>query len=342
MKAAKIKILKSELIYHVGFEKAPSCHASTLVKMSDGRLAAAWFAGTGESHPDVRIWFSVLNGDKWDVPRPLTPDDGVADWNPTLFRAENGRLILIYKSGLEPSKWHSMVITSDDCGGTWTEPRDLVAGDPLPRGPVKNKMVRLSNGRIIAPASDEIPDRRWGAFFDLSDDGGETWTRTRHLAVTFPGEDLVREFPDGIPLKVFGLIQPTVWEYPYGSGRLRMFARSGFGWIYRADSDDFGSTWSVARATTLPNNNSGIDAVMSPDGVLALVYNPVGKNWGPRYPIALALSSDNGESFCDYVELDTEEGEYSYPAIICEGRKLFITYTYKRASIKHVEAEIIL
>ena len=120
-----------------------------------------------------------------------------------------------------------------------------------------------------------------------------------------------------------------------------MFARSGFGFIYRAESEDFGSTWSVARPTPLPNNNSGLDAVMTSGGVLALIYNPVGSNWGPRYPITLAISTDNGESFCDCAELDTQEGEYSYPAIICNGNRLYMTYTYKRTSIKYAEAGIV-
>jgi predicted neuraminidase len=318
MNKPKIKINRSELIYQPVFEKAPSCHASTIVKMKDGRPAAAWFAGTCERHPDVRIW------------------------NPTLFCDESsGRLILVYKSGLMVSKWRSMVMYSYDNGKTWTEPEELVKGDKMPRGPVKNKMVRLSNGRLLAPASDEIDEGGWGAFFDISDDNGKTWTRTKHLAITLPGEDRIIQFPEDTPYDSYGLIQPTVWEFPQGSGKVHMFARSSFGWIYRASSDDYGLTWSVARPTSIPNNNSGIDAVMTPDGILALVYNPVGRDWGPRYPIAFGISTDNGETFCDYMELDTKEGEYSYPAIICDGAKLHITYTYNRVSIKYVEAEII-
>lgn len=198
----------------------------------------------GESNPNVRIWFSIKNGNTWDVPQPITPDDNIADWNPTLFCDEiTGKLTLIYKSGISPSKWHSLVIYSSDNGNTWTNPAELVKDDIMPRGPVKNKMVRLSNGRLIAPASDEMVNGCWGTFFDLSDDNGATWTRTKHLDITLPDEEKICKFPDDLPFKSQGIIQPTVWEYPSDSGKVHMFARSSFGWVYYASSEDFGLTW---------------------------------------------------------------------------------------------------
>lgn len=47
---------------------------------------------------------------------------------------------------------------------------------------------------------------------------------------------------------------------------------------------------SVARATSLPNNNSGIDLVSMQDGTLILALNPVNGNWGKRYPLSLIAS----------------------------------------------------
>src|SRR6516225_4411895 len=58
-------VVSSEFI----FEKAPfpQCHASTLAETKGG-LVAAWFGGTREKNPDVGIWVSRLEADKWSTP----------------------------------------------------------------------------------------------------------------------------------------------------------------------------------------------------------------------------------------------------------------------------------
>ncbi|MHB8277067.1 MAG: exo-alpha-sialidase [Candidatus Humimicrobiaceae bacterium] len=78
-----------------------------------------------------------------------------------------------------------------------------------------------------------------------------------------------------------------------------MLLRSTEGCIYRSDSTDGGRTWTDAYPTELPNNNSGIDIVKMENGTLVLVYNPVGINWGPRTPVALTASFDNGKTWDD-------------------------------------------
>jgi len=112
-----------------------------------------------------------------------------------------------------------------------------------------------------------------------------------------------------------------------------MLMRSTRGFIYRSDSSDYGRSWCAAYATALPNNNSGIDVVRLDDGGLVLAYNPVAGNWGRRYPISLGFSSDNGENWTKILDLETEEGEFSYPAIIADGERLHLTYTWNRKNI---------
>lgn len=73
-------------------------------------------------------------------------------------------------------------------------------------------------------------------------------------------------------------------------GHIHMLLRSTRGAIFRSDSIDYGATWSVARATSLPNNNSGINLVSMQDGTLILALNPVNGNWGKRYPLSLIAS----------------------------------------------------
>lgn len=336
-----IKLIQKHHIYEIGSTPNPSCHASTIVKMSDGRLAAAWFGGTNESDPDVCIWFATKTADGWTVPRRVTPDNGIAHWNPTLFLdPDTSTLWLIYKEGRTPRCWYSMVIRSTDCGDTWTEPERLVPGDDTPRGPVKNKMLRLSDGSWLAPTSEEDEQRRWMLLIDRTADHGKTWEKVGYVPMRLPGDDRIYNEITEMPPKCYGLIQPTFWEDKDLPGSVHLFARSSLGHIYRAESKDYGKTWSCAYSTELPNNNSGIDVTRMDDGTLALIYNPVGGDWAERTPISLSISYDNGATWAERLDLETIPGEYSYPAIIAEGNHLYMTYTYQRKTVEFAEIEL--
>ena len=87
------------------------------------------------------------------------------------------------------------------------------------------------------------------------------------------------------------------------------------------------------KATSLPNPNAGIDAVMLRDGRGLLVYNHTEKG---RSPLNVAVSSD-GKLWNAALVLEDKPGEYSYPAVIQTTDGLVhITYTWKRQRIKHV------
>ncbi|HHX72999.1 MAG TPA: exo-alpha-sialidase [Clostridiales bacterium] len=336
----KLKLLRKELIYPVENAPCPSVHASTLVKMADGRIAAAWFGGTAEKNPDVRIWFSVMTDGIWEAPRAITPANMIADWNPTLYCNENGRLILIYKEGLDPRQWYSMVSYSDDMGKTWSQGEPLVFDDVGGRGPVKNKMIALSDGSLLAPASLEDTLNRWECFADISYDGGKTFEKSATVPMTRPGDDRVYLNKEEFPAQCGGLIQPTAWEEKERPGRVHMLMRSSFSYLYRTDSSDYGKTWSPAYPCGLPNNNSGVDIAQLDNGLLGLIYNPVACNWGLRTPISVSLSDDNAISWKDTLHLETAEGEYSYPAIIPYGDRFCMTYTWKRQTIAYAEVGI--
>lgn len=319
-----------------------NCHASTLARLPDGQLLAAFFAGRREGEGDVAIWLARTIGDTWQPPLRLVAEDGLAHWNPVLH-AEDENTWLFYKIGPTVHDWTTRVVVSGDAGKTWSAPRPLVPGDALPRGPVRNKLLVMSNGEWIAPGSIETAET-WDAFVDISPDRGETWHKhdvpidhgTRRARI--PGEvwtglaanalwetDVERVF------RWDGVIQPTLWES--APGRIHMLMRSTRGWIYRSDSSDFGRTWCLAYATALPNNNSGIDLAKLTDGRLVLAFNPIGGNWGRRYPISLAWSADNGEHWEWLLDMESEVGEFSYPAIIADGADLHVTYTANRRNI---------
>jgi len=313
-------LMRSEFI----FEKAsfPSCHASTIVETKGG-LLAAWFGGTAEQNPDVCIYVARNENGSWTPPVEVANGAGFATnrlptWNPVLFQPTNGPLMLFYKVGPNPSKWWGMLMISADDGNSWSKPARLPEGI---LGPIKNKPVQLASGDILCPSSTEDKDR-WRVHFERTSDFGKSWTRT--LPVN-----------DGVAIQA---IQPSILFL--GGDKLLAIGRSRQDHLFQIASDDEGKTWGTMSLGTLPNPNSGTDAVTLKDGRHLIIYNHVpgdpGKWKGPRTPLNAAISRD-GMSWLAALVLESDPGEYSYPAVIQTADGLaHITYTWNRQRIRHV------
>ncbi len=302
------------------------CHASTLAETADGSILASWFAGTKEGNNDVAIWGSKYSNGKWSKPVKWAKINNQPHWNPVLHYSK-GETTLFFKVGRNCSHWKTWVMRSTDDGASWSKPEELIAGNVGGRGPVKNKCIELCDGTWLAPGSNEI--KSWKAFVDRSEDMGRTWTRTK--LIDQPAHFVCKD-KDGRDVR-FGVIQPTLWESE--PGKVHMLLRSTCGKICRSDSTDGGLTWCKVYETDLANNNSGIDLAKLKDGSLLLAYNPVSKNWGPRCPMTLARSTDNGLTWEKVIDLETETGrEYSYPAVIAlQNGGAVVSYTWGREKI---------
>ena len=253
---------------------------------------------------------------------------------------DGDRVYLFYKVGLTVQTWYTMVSWSDDEGLTWSESREAVPGDYTPRASVRNKILKASNGWWIAPTSSEV-GTAMDCYADISKDKGSTWEvhgiPLRHI---FSAPIVPEKLWEGLKrgslwendLSVIqswdGVIQPSMWESQ--PGHIHAMMRSTRGFIYRSDSDDYGLTWCSAYPTSLPNNCCGIDVANLDQDSLAVVYNPVGDNWGRRTPLCVAFSDDNGTSFSEPLPLESAEGEYSYPSIVAESGTFHILYTSNR------------
>lgn len=313
------------------------CHAPTLLQLRNNRFLAAWFGGTCEGDADTGIWLADRFLCKWNPPRLVAKCSDQPHWNPVLFKAPNGPVQLYFKTGANPRVWKSWRIVSIDEGASWSEPELLQeGGEPLPRGPVKNKPIVLADGTCLAPNSFEN-EEAWSVFVDRSTDGAVTWESME--PPLWPKETkCANQSPKQSPhdvdkasLKAMGFIQPTLWESE--PGHVHMLVRSTFGYIFRSDSDDSGRSWSPLYPTDLANNNSGIDLAKLDDGSLVLAYNPVAENWGQRTPLSLVISFDNGKSWGHRLDIESEEGEFSYPAIVATSRGIAVIYTWNRKRI---------
>lgn len=311
------------------FEKASfrSCHASTIVETQDNFISS-YFAGTDEGNKDVGIWISIKPKDSSAWLEPVEVADGIQFnwlptnkqerhpcWNPVLYQADNGKLLLFYKVGPTPASWWGMLTVSNDQGKTWSEPRRLPEGI---FGPVRAKPVKLSDKSLLCSSSTE--DKGWRVHMEITPDLGKTWSRTEALN-------------DG---KKFPVIQPTILTYP--DGKLQILCRSR-GILRQSWSTDLGKTWSPLVPSTLPNPSAGIDAVTLTDGRQLLVYNHSTRG---RDQLNVAVSTD-GKNWKAALKLEDENtigGKRAYgaypAAILASDGLVHITYTWRREKISYV------
>ena len=304
----------------------PESHASTICETTRG-LVVAWFGGTKEKDKDVGIWVSYHDGSGWSAPKEWA--NGIQYvghrhpcWNPVLFQPPgDAPTLLFFKVGPDPAHWWGEMMVSYDRGRTFRERRRLPESID---GPVRCKPILLDDNTLLSGSSTEHDGWR----------------------VHFEKIGLVDGQPEGVWKRIgpinskdtFNAIQPTFLRH--ADGRIQVLCRTREGVISTSFSDDNGETWSPMEATTLPNPNSGIEAVTLRDGRHLLIYNHLGSGatgWGRRGLLNLAIS-DDGLKWRKAAVLERESrAEFSYPAIIQSRDGLVhLSYTWKRQRIKHV------
>ncbi len=317
-------ILVDEFIYTEA--PFPSAHASTIAETPEG-IIAAWFGGTREGNKDVCIWTSRLVNKKWTAPSLVAEgiiNDSIryACYNPVFFQVPRGELLLFYKIGPNVAGWTGWMMRSADHGKTWSKREALPDGF---LGPIKNKPV-LINGTLICPSSTER--NGWKVHFEYTNDFGKTWTKSEPIN-------------DG---KLVSAIQPSILIYKDGS--MQILCRSKNRTINESWSKDGGKTWSTMKASSLPNKNSGTDALTLKDRRQVIVYNhvkphdtlPNGK--GARTPLNVAVSKDGKNWDAVLILEDSPVSQYSYPSVIqSKDGMVHIVYTWRRERIKYVKID---
>jgi predicted neuraminidase len=324
-----------------------SSHASNLVLLANGDLICFWFSGTWEGDSGVGIVMSRLpkGSQTWQQTTLIDNEDGRSFQNPVGFEDKSGRLWLFHTS--QPAKLGQatavvMDLWSDDHGKTWSKPQVVFS---QPGAFTRQPMVVMDDGAWLLPM-----------FYTPS--AGISKGAESHYSVMEISSDTSKRWRECKVPDSDGLVHPDVLKV--GVNSFVAFFRSRFAdWIYRATSTD-GCTWTSPVKTSLPNNNSSIQVTRLRNGHMVIAFNNtsgpegprVGKT-GPRVPLSVALSEDNGVTWTAVRDLERSEAgstgekhfparegrdEYSYPAILqVANGNLVVAYTYRRTGIKVVE-----
>jgi len=303
-----------------------SAHAASLTQLADGRIAAAWFAGSREGAADVDIWYAVLDQSGWSKPLAIASRESTAGGtfayvrklgNPVIY-AEGSWLHLWYVS-VALGGWAGSSINhsvSTDGGQSWSKPEKLQTSPFANISTlVRTPPLPLADGGLGLPVYHEFIGKH-----------GE-WLR---LSATGQILDKVR-MSLGTPT-----LQPAVAALD-AQRALAVLRDSGPGpgKVRVATTNNGGLRWEAGEALEVPNPNASVALLRMPSGRLLLAGNPQ----NGREALLLWTSADEGAHWQlkRTVESAPDGGaEFSYPALLLDrDGRIHLAYTWRRQGIKH-------
>ena len=286
----------------------------TIARTSSGDLLAV-FSGDREGHfcpwGKTHLVRSSDDGETWGAPE-IIRDSPIDDRDAGIIVTARGTILVTWFSsvGFESHDEYrdyaatitaetrdrfvgNWVLRSEDGGRSWGEPIRVNASTP--HGP-----VQLSDGRILYLGVGTIDGER-ALVAEESADDGRTWEVIG--SVSHPPETAHR-----------GLGEPHLVET--ASGKLVGLFRVGGDdmserFLYQADSEDGGRTWSLARVTTMLGFPPHLTRLQ--DDRLLVVHGRRLEPFGQR----ACLSSDEGVTWDDQRILQgAPDDDLGYPAAV--------------------------
>jgi Neuraminidase (sialidase) len=297
----------------------PRNSEADIIELRDGRLLLAYTDFYNYSLHDMspaRISgkTSADFGKTWSEPFTIQENIGTESvMESDLLRLKSGEIVLFFCCKNSEADCKPYMRKSFDEGKSWSE---LLAIAKFHSGyfTVNNdRAVQLSSGRLLLPSATTINAWAFNEFVSVcffSDDNGRTWFRSKDCV--------------SLPNSLGGAQEPGVVELK--DGRILMWLRSSFGFMYRSYSEDGGETWGSPESMNVVSPRSAQNIKRDPStGNLVLVWNNT--TGSRRNPLTMAVSRDEGETWKNVKNIEIDDRfSYSYPSLTFIKDLILLTY----------------
>ena len=294
--------------------------ASCVVR-DDGTLLLAWSRFAAGARDDSQAAIAGITsadqGATWSQPFVLKENDGRMNvMSPSLLALASGDLVMLHLRKDSHSSCTGFLRRSTDGGRTWSEAVRVTPNDAY-NGVVNDALLQLPSGRLLAPMQTGpecwSPREHYVALACYSDDDGRSWQTSRNHV--------------DVPQR--GAMEPGIVQRRDGS--LLMYLRTQLGRQWGSVSEDAGESWSEPFELNIVSPEAPAKIRSLPDGRWVLVWNHshvAGANHsGPRRPLSLAMSADEGSTWTGERALEDDAAfTYAYPSICLVGDRLLISY----------------
>lgn len=267
--------------------------------------------------------FSTDGGYTWSTPTDLdlTRINNAYYRMPNLVKLSSGRILLILHRRVTNAGGVPAVCYSDNNGISWSTPTRIRNETETSTYLMNDRIRVLSDGRIVIPVArgfgSEGTNSKIGSYY--SDDNGVTWSVSDF--VTYTTQDFR------------GAQEPAIVQLT--NGNVMMIMRTGLGYLYKSISTDGGESWPIPTAMSLESPCSPVNVRRAPDGKILIAWNNAepssAGSLGPRYPLTCAVSSDEGQTWSNYLNIEDSNYDCAYPSIWFTDDDVIFTY-YTRQS----------
>ena len=234
-------------------------HAASITELYNGRIMAAWFAGSREGAKDVAIYTATYSPSRMKWSKPVKAIDRLGSMgdlnryikklgNPVIMHKTSSEVWMFYVSA-SLGGWatsHINLAKSFDNGKTWQAPKRLVTSPFWNMSTlVKGQPVKYKDGRIGLPVYHEIANKL-GEYLIL-DQHGELLTKQR---MTY-GEQALQPV-------VLNTISEDKKAQPKLIALMRNANKDRPRHVLMNTSDDNGLTWTPVTKLDVFNPNSAL------------------------------------------------------------------------------------